>query len=1110
MKFNSKIPEIKGAYNTLSIKSVAEITVKGFVKSSTNEPMVGVYIQVKDGSLVTSTDINGEYSINLPTGNEILVFSYLGYKTVEIPVEQKTFIPVIMEETDVRLGEVSIVSTGFQTISKERVTGSSGSVKSESLKNRPTTDLKSALNGQISGLVSDPLLGFIIRGRSTLSNSTVDRLPLVVVDGFPIEGGFETINPNDVKSVDVLKDAAATSIYGARAANGVIIITTKRATEKDKLRVNYNTFFSLGDNMDIRYYMNIVDSKTQIEYDDYFYNTFKGTTTINSPFNTQTFSGGTSDYYRMLFEKEKGLLSEQDFNTMRAKMLTLDYKDEFDKYILQKPFTQQHNIMLTGASEKNSYKLSVLYDGNKSHIQRNTSEKILLNLGNSYKISDRLTYNINANLTFQNTANNGATLGYAKTNYSPYTRIFDDKGNYVYQSDRYFLPRALAEEPRLPFSIRYNLLEESKLRDHKANSLDFRIQNDLEINVGKGLKIKPMFQYEQYKADDRNIYSPNSYAVRDLQNYTSVFDTLNKKWIAQFPPGGVYKYNSGGQRYSVKGRLQADYNNVFAGRHEVALLLGGEIINGKNQVNAQDLKYGYSSENLNYALYDFTAARTTIFNAALANSPALYEGGVSPISPVVLNRQAFVFNERYIAAFFSGSYTLDRKYTLSASLRTDASNYISRTNRERFSPFFSAGLRWNVLQEGFMKNNKTFDRLALRLTYGATGNAAGKVSVLPFSIFATTAPSGETSNLPAGLINGRLNEELTWEKTYSTNVGVDFSISNSKLFGSIDMYSKLSKDLITNVQTSNVIWSSTSLVINAAEVINKGIELTLGTNLNITDGLSWTGSINADYNYNKILKYDFTNAQLLNYVGGPVFVEGLPTDRILGVKLAGITKEGFFIQETKTGELVTLNNSSNSFAGFTALGSPIPGVKIKDDDRIFYGGRSTPPATLGFTNSFRWKGFTLMSVMTGRFGHKVKGFERSILNTINAKNYPQTAWDKIVKPSSLIASTQTGFIYPTLDNRLMVATGNDLYNFNSINAIDNASALRWDELYLGYDFGKNELGKIRNVFKNLTIYTQLRNLGLLWTNNKSGYDPGFLPGTVRPIRTLTFGARVGF
>jgi TonB-linked SusC/RagA family outer membrane protein len=1107
VKYNSKMPETKWANITQSINSMAEITVKGFVKSTTNEPMVGVYIQVKDGSLVTSTDINGEFSINLPTGNETLVFSYLGYKTVEIPVEQKTFIPVIMEETDVRLAEVSIVSTGFQTISKERITGSSTSVKSETLEDRPTTDLRTALNGQMSGVVADPTYGFIIRGRSTLSG---DRLPLLVVDGFPIEGGFETLNPNDVKSVDVLKDAAATSIYGARAANGVIVVTTKRAVEKDKLRVNYNTFLSFGDNIDLRHYMNIIDAKTQIEFSDYFYNTFKSTSSITNPFNSVTYLGGTSDYFTMLFQKEKGLISEQDFNAQRAKMLTADYKDDFEKYFLQKPFTQQHNIIVSGASDKNSYKLSVLYDGNKTFIQNNANNKILVNFGNSFKISPVFTYNINTNLTYIGSKNNGVNLGYAKGIYSPFTRLFDDNGNYAYQSDRYFLPRAIADESRLPYSTRYNVLEESRLRDNQASSFDVRIQNDLEINLGKGLKIKPMFQFEQFRNDSRNIYDQNSFAVRDLQNYTAVYDSITKKFIPQHPPGGVYRYNGGNVRNSYKGRIQADYNTTINDRHELTLLLGGELIKGRNQFNSADLKYGYSSKNLNYAYYNYTYSPTTIFNSILINSPLGYEGGGSVVWG--LDRQSNVQNERYIAAFFNGSYTLDKKYTLTASLRTDASNFISRTNRERFSPFFSAGLRWNVLQEGFLKNNKTFDRLAARITYGATGNAAGKYSLLPFSVFTTSSPVGETGNLSGGDIDGRLNDELTWEKTFSTNVGVDFSIFNTKLFGSIDVYNRLSKDLIASVQTSNVLWSVSSQVINSAEVVNKGLELTLGTNVDIIGDLNWSTNINADFNYNKILKYNFRNSSLLSYYGSGGFVEGLPTDRILGMKLAGVTKEGYFIQETKTGELVTLNNTSNYFAGVTTLGSPVAGVEIIDDPRLYYGGRSTPPVTLGFNNKFQWKGFTLMSVMTGRFGHKVKNISSNpnFFSPSTTKNFPQSSWNEIITTSPLVASNKVGVIYPNLDNRLVVATENSAYIFYSINNLDKASALRWDELYLSYDFGKNELGKMRNVFNSLNLFTQIRNLGLIWTNNSKGYDPVYLPGSIKPIRTLTVGARVGF
>jgi TonB-dependent SusC/RagA subfamily outer membrane receptor len=402
VKYNTTSQERKLANIAQSINSLDEYALKGRVRNKANESIIGVNIKVKDSDLGTITDVNCDFSLDLLTGSEVLVLSYIGFQTMEVPVQLRPFIEIVMEESFLRLSEVTIVSTGFQTISKERITGAAGSVKSDIIANRPTTDLRSALNGQVAGMVSDPDLGFIIRGRSSLSNLPGDRLPLLVVDGFPIDGGFETLNPNDIKSVDVLKDAAAASTYGARVANGVIVVTTKKESRKGKINVSYNTFLSYGGNMDIRNYMDMIDSKTQLEYSDYWCNTFNKTTSIVNPFNSLTFQGGTSDYFTMLFQKERGLLSEQDFNARRAQMVNSDYKYDFDKYVLQKPFTQQHNIIISGASDNNSYKLSLLYDGNKSFVQNNNNDKILLNFGNSYKISRRLTYNINTNLTYFN------------------------------------------------------------------------------------------------------------------------------------------------------------------------------------------------------------------------------------------------------------------------------------------------------------------------------------------------------------------------------------------------------------------------------------------------------------------------------------------------------------------------------------------------------------------------------------------------------------------------------------------------------------------------------------------------------------------------------------
>jgi TonB-linked SusC/RagA family outer membrane protein len=1084
------------------------IDVKGRVVNEKGEPVEGVSVIVKGINTGTSTNANGEFILPGVSPDAVLVLSSVNIETMEIPVKGKTDLAIIRVKTKIILGiDAVVVSTGYQVLSKERVTGASGKVNEEILAKRPVSNLSNALVGQIAGLVTDPTVGFIIRGRSTLSGSTLDRLPLLVVDGFPIEGGFETINPNDVKSVDVLKDAAAASIYGARAANGVIIITTKGFGTKGRMNVTLNSYVSVGSQMDLDYYMNLVDSKTNLFYDDYIYTTYKGTTNIRDPWASTSFRGSLGEYYSLLADRDRGYITQEYFDAEKNRMMNGSYKDDYEKYILRTPVSHQQNLIISGSTERNSYKFSILYDNDKTYLQNNNNDRVILGFTNVYAITPKIRYTFNSNITFFDQRNNAVNLAYAKSITSPWTRIFDEDGNYARHYAHYFEPMVKAFEPRLPYSMRYNFLEESALRDNQYKGTDIRLQNEFEINVARGLKLRPLFQYENFADDNESYFSPKSFAVRNLANIVAAPSTTNAdRFISQIPEGGILRYNGGLRRTSTKLRLQGDFNRTFGGRHEVVAVAGGELIASKRVSRSQDLKYGYTRENRNWAFFDFGAARNDIFGLNYLGTSITSESQ-NVVHPNSFSRQETIFNERFVAGFANASYTLDKKYTVSASVRTDASNYISRSNRERFSPFYSAGLRWNLKYEDFIASAKFVDNLALRVTYGSSGNAAGKTSLLPFSVFSAQPPNAETGNYQGGAISGRQNDNLTWEKTFSTNAGVDFSLFKGKLTGSIDLYRRLSKDLLAAVQTSNVIWSATSQTINAAKVLNKGIEINLGTTMPIARDFTWNGTLNFDYNTNKILEYNFLSTLILNYVGSTTFIAGLPTDRIMAIKIAGTSKDGYFLQQKKNGELVPLLNSGLSLAGFT-LGNTIPGMNPKDDDRMYYMGRSTPPATLGFTNTFNWKRLTLMTVMTGRFGHLIRRTDQNLFFSQGSWNYSRTGIEVLQQPTT-VATTNNGNILPTLANRLSYGTANTLRTFYGDANLEKGSHIRLNEMYLGYDLSPKLLERAGNILRSATLYVQARNLGILWTNNQSKVDPEFIPGTIKPIRTFTFGARIG-
>lgn len=1105
-----KVPGQKPLTMSVREKSeVVSIDVKGRIVNEKGEPMESVSVFVKGSQKGVVTNAKGEFLISVQDENAVLVFTSVNIESLEVKVNGRTDLSTIRVKTKIVSGsDAIVVSTGYQTISKERVTGSTDRVDESILSKRPYANLSSMLVGQVAGLVADPATGFTIRGRASFSGSG-DRVPLLIVDGFPIEGGFSSINPNDVKSVDVLKDAAATSIYGARAANGVIVVTTKGTGPKGKMTVSYNNMISMGEKIDLDYFMNMADAKSHIDFIDRLYSTFKGTTFITDPYNLAggSFRSPRSDYASLLIEKEKGNITQEYFDKQKNRMLNDNYKDDLNKYLLRNYFFQQHSFSINGTGEKNSYRFSALFDNDKTSYQFNDNTKLLLNFTNIYNISPSIKYQISGNVTTYNTKSNGINLSHAKSILQPWSKLVDEDGNYSRMSYQNYEPLVQQTEPRLPYSMRYNMLEESTLKDNNYKGMDMRLQNQFEFKLADGLKFTPMFQYESFNDRSVSIYDERMYAVRNYSNVLARYDTAAGLYFSQIPKGGIFKKNSQTNRQSIKVRAQMDFNKTYNEKHEIVALAGGEVISTTTEVEAPEMRFGYNPAGLNYALFDYNQSRLDIFGNAVFENSQSYEGDLLYNYMATGFRQGFKYNDRFVAGYVNGSYTYDKRYTASFSARTDASNYVSKTLRDKFSPFYSAGLLWNVKNEKFMRKARFVDRLAVRGSFGVTGLAAGKTSVKAVTVFSSLAPYAETGNFPAGVVSGRDNDFLTWEKTYSSNLGIDFKMFNGKLNGSLDVYRRYSKDVLSNVQTSQVIQSTQTLSLNMGQILNKGIELSLGTSLNISKNLIWNGTLNFDFNYNEVLRFDYLNPTLPNYLGTGRggFVVGKPTDYLYMIKLVGTTKDGYYVQEKKNGELVVANSTTNSFSNFGR--ATIPGITMDLDDRVYYMGRTTSPATLGFTNRFSYKGFSFMSVILGRFGHVFSRRDEALNYAFTSFNFSKTGLNALQSPS-LVATNQLGNVAPTLANQAMLSESNLMRNAYSDKVVYDASFIRLNELYLGYDLSDRVVNGMGGIFKAVNLFTQLRNLGTIWTGNGLGFDPENPLGSLKPIKVYTIGAKV--
>lgn len=1105
--------EIDGVYVVRELPPLAQaVKVSGKVVDEDGQPLPGVSVVLKGTTTGVATDVNGEFILMVPKAEgAVLVFSFVGMKTQELPVTADRPMHVVMVADSEQMEEV--VVTGYQTISKERATGAYAIIDTKVLEQKPTDNLSEALNGLVPGLAVqsssvDGDLRFIIRGQGTLQTDQADRDPLIVVDGFPISGysgdndPFSTINPNDVESVTVLKDAAATSIYGARAANGVIVITTKKGKAGSKLQISADAYWSVSSRPDLDYYFNMASAESH----------FRLIELINN-YEPITLSGMSDPYiypsarkiymsapYSMLFEMSRGNLTQAEYDAEKQRLIDIAnqglWEDDLQEYIYRRMVHQQYNVALRGATDRLNYAFSASFDDEKSYLQENGNQRVLLNLSSSAKLTKNLTFDLTINTTFEKEQNNGVTD--VSTWLSPWTRLVDDEGNFVHiaTSNTVYEPVLEAEyEGKTPADWHYNPVEDRQYTDNRSKTMNYRIQGGFNYNTSWGLGLSAKGQYEQRRYTTHTGYDVESYFVRDLYNTYSTLNEETGLYSSYFPSGGVF--SDGGHTYEGYNlRGQADYNKTF-GAHALSVLLGTEIISATTETIPTITRYGFN-EYTNSVLTtpDYITYQDDIF-------------GVWSRLPFDELGTLSTREDRFFSVYANAGYTYNDKYSLTASFRTDASNFQSESQRDKFSPFWSVGASWLISHEGFMSQVDWVDQLKLRASYGIAGVAAGKSGTSSVTTLATHAGDiTYSANQPFNTISTRENNTLTWEKSRTFNLGVDAAFFGNKLSGTVEFYNKYSYDVLSAATVSAISQGTTERTFNNAAILNRGVELSIGTNIPIAGDLRWNGILNYAFNHNEVKEFKLQTSFL---AFTPGYVEGYPVDLINVLKPVGYTPEGFVILQGKDGTLETIVDYETSHCTEQVMRNE--GQTIDENNWAYYLGTATPKSNLSFTNTFTWKGLTLSFMITGRFGYwcwRTDLVYPSITNSYSKR------LDDMFRVYDEGYANQSGYsempLYNDDNYADFQANFGYMYTYTSClrfkqNYIQG-DHIRMNEVYLGYDLPESVLSK-QGVFSRVNVYARANNLGLIWSKNGE-MDPDYMVGTMKPMPTFVFGVKLGF
>ncbi|MBR1402311.1 MAG: SusC/RagA family TonB-linked outer membrane protein [Prevotella sp.] len=935
-------------------------TVFGVVTDQDDEPLFGASVRIKGSSTGTTTNSEGKFQLRVNSENDILQINFIGMEPYQVSVKGKNQINAKMHSASSELDEVTVVSTGYQRLSRERVTGSFGFVDSTRLNSQNFQNLEAALEGQVAGLhinhVSDGTSNApIIRGVGTLSVD-VGTQPLLVIDDMPTEMSLNDINPYDVESITVLKDAAASSIYGARAANGVIVVTTKNAKSPGTtIAVNADWFITEQQKLDALHLMNtsqIIDQQTAV-YNSYIANA--GST--EGYFDAR----GTSYYsplYQLYRDQAAGKISQQQVESTLAQWRSNDYYDEFMRLAWRTPVTQRYNVNLSQRAGKSAHTLSFNYSNSKGQsISDKGSNNWSTYFRSVYKVNKWLTASVGLNASFSASS---SSQSYGYSSQERYLRILDDNGNRItYPNGN----QGGYAGSAVNLNVIENLAHADKYKPFTFNVLD---QMEESITKNRGVSLRPYasvdakflkwfnytlsYQYEWSMSKSQTFDEENSYRMRMTHN--AMIDTNGNSLL---PEGGrFYQKETSRNNYTLRNQL--GFEKAWTD-HRLNAIMGLEFRQNKVPRDLEQVMYGYHPVTLKSQNIDAESLSTTGWTSELY-------GRNTTLS--TLNTTQYITRHRYASFYANAGYTLMNRYNLTGSIRWDEADMFGLKTNEQKHPLWSVGAGWTISQEDFMKNLSWLDYLKYRITYGINGNVDQTSSTFFVATYSkqtnpitTTYLKYSDNNLP--------NPHLRWEKTATFNTGFDFRILNNVLGGSIEYYNRHATDLLVE-RSLDPTTGVSARKINNGEMSNRGIELSL--NANIVRTKDWHVGANLTFalNRNKIIDVDVDeNTLASNYVLSPqnYFILGESYNTVWAYKLDRIQNGYPVIKDAEGNDMVEFDENGD-------VKSVTQTSTLKGVESLKKCGTLTPKWNGGLSVNIKWRDMELNAMMVYSGGNKMR------------------------------------------------------------------------------------------------------------------------------------------
>ncbi|NSL85839.1 SusC/RagA family TonB-linked outer membrane protein [Chitinophaga sp. Mgbs1] len=1082
------------------------ITVTGTVTDERGQPMPGVTIRAIRSKKNAVTNANGAYTIGADPDDK-LIFTFIGYAATEKEVKNNHTLNIRMTPGTKGLNEV--VVTGFQQIEKNKFSGAAVKLKADDIKMDGATDISRMLEGRAAGVSVQNVSGTFgsapklrIRGATSLTGA---NKPLWVVDGVVLEDVIDVsndqlssgdpatllassvagLNMNDVEDIYILKDAAATSLYGARAMNGVVVITTKKG-RAGKMQTNYTGNFSSQLRPSYSNF-NIMNSAEQMSVLSELYR--KGMLNINDVANAPD-RGVFGKMYNMLQQVDAATGKFALENTPEARAAFLQRyaqaNTDWFRYLFRNSFIQEHTISLSGGSDKfQSYFSAGFYNDNGWTIADQV-KRFTFNSQNNYQFSKRFSAGLIATGSVRQQQAPGTVNRTQDSYFGKMSRDFDiNPYNYAMNTNRTITPYdeygnlEYFTQNYAPFNI-INELQQNKLKlgviDVKLQAnATWRITDHLRYDFIGALRYAQTTQEDMvneqsnkaqaYRADyNATIANANRFLYRDP-------DFPNALPRVVLPSGGFYNRTENAlTNYNFRNSL--NYSRSF-GKHDLNVLLGQEI-KYANRQNAFNYGYGYQYEYGGVPLTDYRIIKQNIE----ANLP--YYG--------MSNNY-----DRFAAFFSKADYTYDKRLNFGVALRYDGSNQLGQSRTARWLPTWSFSGAWNIDQEAFLKGARHLSYLKLRGSYGlnASMGAATNSSIVLKNASTIRAVASDIE--PGIYIQDLENADLTWEKQYVGNIGVDAGLFDNRLTVTADVYNKNGFDLIADIKTSGI-GGQTYKTVNYADMKSHGVELTIGGEPVRQPDWGWKVNFTAGYNKNKI-----TNAR-----NTPIIFDQ--------VKAEGGNKQGYPVSSLFSLDFRGLDPLNGIPLFVNEKGDVSRDVNMQDIETRYlkYEGPVDPTFTGGLSNTFRYKGLSLNVLLTYQAGNKIRlsPVFKPTYSDLNA--LPREFADRWTLPGDEQRTDIPSLLDALTNYRMGGAYPYNNYNYSSARIADGGF-IRLKYIALTYQLPPYLL-KAAGL-TNVSLTASGSNLWLLYADKKlKGQDPEFFNagGVAQPLqRQVVISLKVG-